>query len=139
MKSKLLCIFLVAFASCAFGARPEPQVQIDTFFTALSDKGAAAAIEGLCKGTLLQSQKASELAAFPPQLDAAFKIYGKMTRRENVEKKIFGESFVRCRLISYHASGAPLFWEFMFFKAKDEWQIYIFQFNDQINKAFGAP
>lgn len=38
--------------------------------------------------------------------------------------------------ISYHHSGAPLFWEFMFFKAKSEWQVYIFRFNDQFDKVF---
>jgi hypothetical protein len=137
MKPTLFCILLFTVASHSFGARPEPQTQMDTFFNTLSDKGGAAAVEGLCKGTFLESQKDSELAAFPPQLDAAFKIYGKITRRENVEKRLFGESFVRFRVISYHASGAPLFWEFMFFKANDEWQIYIFQFNDQFSKAFG--
>ena len=129
-------VFLVAVAQ-AFGARPEPQIQIDSFLRTLTEKGGAAAVDGLCKGTLLATQKgASELVAFAPQLDAAVKIYGKIARTETIEKKNFGESFVRIRVITYHATGAPLFWEFMFFKAKDEWQVYVFQFNDQFSKAF---
>lgn len=135
MKLIVFCS-LVILGSNVFAARPEPQAQIDAFFNALNDKGGAAAIEGLSKGTLLDSQKGSELKALAPQFDAVIKIYGKVSRKENVEKKLFGESFARFRLITYQATGAPLFWEFMFFKNKDEWQIYIFQFNDQFSKVF---
>ncbi len=138
MKSRLFCTLLIIVGSQVFGARPEPQAQIDDFFHALGAKGASAAIETLCKGTLLESQKGSQLVALAPQFDAAIKIYGKVDRTENVEKKVFGASFVRFRVISYHATGSPLFWEFMFFKGKNEWQIYIFQFNDQIYKVFNS-
>jgi len=139
MKSKLFCALLVVVGSQVFAARPEPQAQIDTFFSTLGDKGASAAIEGLCKGTLLESRNGSQVAAFPPALEQAIKIDGKIDRIEKVDKKLFGDSFVRIRMISYHnLGGAPLFWEFMFFKAKDEWQIYIFRFNDEIDKAFSG-
>src|SRR5690242_17709215 len=104
---KLLIPFIiVVIASTQAFARPEAQMQIDTFFRTLSDKGAVAAVDGLCKGTLLESQKgSSQLAAVAPQLDAVIKVYGKVARTETVEKKAFGESFVRVRLISYHATG----------------------------------
>lgn len=139
MKSKAFCALLVIVGSQVFAARPEPQAQIDTFFSTLGDKGASAAIEGLCKGTLLESRSGSQVAAFPPALEEAIKIDGKIDRIEKVDKKLFGDSFVRIRMISYHnLGGAPLFWEFMFFKSKDEWQIYIFRFNDEIDKAFSG-
>jgi len=139
MKSKVFCALLVIVGSQVFAARPEPQAQIDAFFSTLGDKGASAAIEGLCKGTLIQSRKGSELLALAPQFDAVLKIYGKIERTEKIEKKPFGDSFVRIRTISYHnLGGAPLFWEFMFFKAKDEWQIYVFRFNDEIDKPFSS-
>jgi hypothetical protein len=136
MKAIPLSILLIVVVSQAFAARPEPQAQIDSFFKTLGDKGASAAIDSLCKGTLLESQKKSEVAAIPPQLDAALRIYGKIVRTENVEKKSFGESFLRIRVISYHESGPPLFWEFLFFKGTNEWQVYIFKFNDQFDKVF---
>ena len=136
MRSLLSCILLLLLGSDLFAARPEPQAQIDAFFATLGGKGAAAAIGDLCKGTLLESQKSAQLDAFAPQLEAAMKIYGKISRIENVDNKPFGESFVRLRVISYHAAGAPLFWEFMFFRPKDEWQVYVFRFNDQIEQAF---
>ena len=136
MKATLVSILFIFVVSQVFAVRPEPQAQIDSFFKTLSDKGSSAAIDILCKGTLLEAQKKSELSAFPPQLDAALNIYGKIVRTENVEKKSFGESFLRIRVISYHESGAPLFWEFLLFKGKNEWQVYIFQFNDQFYKAF---
>ena len=137
MKILIPFVALIVASSQAFGARPEPEVQIAEFFRTLGDKGGTAAVDGLCKGTLLESQKgASQLVAAAPQLDAVLKVYGKIARTETVEKKLFGQSFVRIRAICYHATGAPTFWEFMFFKAKDEWQIYIFQFNDQFSKAF---
>jgi hypothetical protein len=130
-------MLMVVSVSSLIAARPEPQVQIDTFFKTLNAKGASAAISELSNGTLLGTQKGSQLEAFAPQLDAALKIYGKVSRIESVDKKSFGESFVRFRMISYQASGTPLFWEFMFFRNKDEWQIYIFQFNDQFPRVFG--
>jgi hypothetical protein len=43
---------------------------------------------------------------------------------------------MRLRQISYHATGAPLFWEFMFARGKDEWQIYVIRFNDQFYRVF---
>jgi len=138
MKSLLLvCIVLASAILNSFAARPEPQTQISSFFATLAEKGGAAATDGLCKGTFLEAQKGSQLAAFPPQLDAAMKIYGKIIRIENVDKKPFGDSFVRIRVITYHASGAPLFWEFMFFRAKEDWEVYVFQFNDQFQRVFG--
>lgn len=135
---KLLLAFIVVTiaSSPALAVRSEPQKQIDNFFRTLTEKGAAVAVDALCKGTLLESQKASQLVAAGPQLDALLKVYGKIARTETIEKKPFGESFVRVRVISYHAAGAPVFWEFMFFKATDEWQIYVFQFNDQFSKVF---
>ena len=137
MKPLLLVTLLALSTSRLSAARPEPQAQINSFFATLGEKGGSAAIDDLCKGTLLESQKGSQITALSPQLDVAIKLYGKITRIENVDKKTFGESFVRFRSITYHASGAPLFWQFMFFRIKDEWQVYIFRFNDQFDRAFG--
>jgi hypothetical protein len=140
MKSQLLSLLLslplVVTSSHVLAARPEPQAQVDAFLRTANEKGGSAAIEDLCKGTLLEEQKKAEITAVAPQLDAVFKIYGKTARVENVDKKNFGESFLRLRVISYHHSGAPLFWEFLFFKNKGEWQIYVFRFNDQFAKVF---
>jgi hypothetical protein len=136
MKPLLLSALIAFCGADLFAARPEPEAQIKVFFGTLGEKGGSAAIDELCKGTFLEAQKGAQIAAFSPQLDAALKIYGKVTRVENVEKKLFGDSFVRFRSISYHASGAPLFWEFLFFRDRDDWQVYIFQFNDQFNKVF---
>jgi len=136
MKLAILCIVTVVLSSQVFAARPEPQAQIDTFFGTLRNNGPTTAFDELCKNTLLEAQKKSELAAGAPQIEAVLKIYGNIVRVENVEKKSFGESSARFRLISYHSSGAPLFWEFMFFKTKSEWQIYVFRYNDQFYRAF---
>jgi hypothetical protein len=136
IKSILPFALFAVFAPPLLGGRPEPQSQMDTFFVTLSEKGASAAVDGLCKGTYLEAQKASQMAAIAPQLDAALKVYGKINRIEKIDKKLFGESFMRLRAITYHATGAPLFWQFMFFRSKDEWQVYIFQFNDQFDRVF---
>ena len=136
MKRLLLALLFALSSSSLFAARPEPQAQIDAFFATLGEKGAAAAIDGLCKGTFLEAQKGPQITALTPQFDAALKIYGKITRIEKVDTKPYGESFVRHRLISYHANGAPLFWDFMFYRAQGEWQVYVFRFNDQFDKVF---
>jgi len=136
MKSLLLLTLIVASVTQLCAARPQPEAQIATFFAILSDKDGAEAIDGLCRGTFLEVEKAAQLAAFSPQLDAAIKLYGKITRFENVDKRLFGESFVKFRVITYHTSGAPLFWEFTFSRAKDDWQVHIFQFNDQFDRVF---
>jgi len=136
MKSQIIALLLLLTSSHVFAGRPEPQAQMDAFLRALNEKGASPAVDDLCKGTLLEEQKKGQLSAVAPQIDAVLKVYGKVVRVENVDKKSFGESFLRLRAISYHNSGAPLFWEFMFFKAKGEWQVYIFRFNDQFDKVF---
>ena|SRR5579862_5455433 len=137
MKSLLCFVALLLSTVYVIAAgRPEPQAQVDTFFKDWSEKGGTAAMKELCEDTLLEAQKGVQLESYAPQLDTAIKLYGKVSRVENVDKKLFGQSFVRLRLISYHATGAPLFWEFMFFRAKDEWQVYVFRFNDQFYRVF---
>ena len=137
MKSLISSGLLILCFSSVFAARPEPQAQIDAFFKTLDSSGPSAAIAEISKGTFLEAQKASQLETLPPKFDATLKAYGKVARIESVDKKFFGESFVRFRLITYHASGAPLFWEFLFFRYKGEWQVYIFRFNDQFKNIFG--
>lgn len=110
---------------------------MDAFFKTLGEKGGTAAITEMCKGTLLETQNGAQLEAFGPQLDAAFKIYGRISRIESVDGKVFGDSFIRIRVIAYHASGAPMFWDFMFFRGKTDWEIYIFRFADQFDRVFG--
>src|ERR1700740_3590366 len=108
MKFEVTSVLILIAISSVSAARPEPQAQIDACLRTLGEKGASTAIDGLCKGTLLESQKHSELVAEADQFDAILKTYGKISRVENVEKKAFGDSFLRFRLISYQELGAPL-------------------------------
>jgi hypothetical protein len=137
----LLCFGMLLMSQvCVLAAgRPEPQAQIDTFFKDWGEKGGMAAMKELCEGTLLELQKGIQLESSAPQLDGMIKLYGKVARVENVDKRLFGQSLMRLRLISYHDTGAPLFWEFMFIRAKEEWQIYVIRFNDQFYQVFSEP
>ena len=127
---------LFAITASLAAGRPEPGVQVDTFFQDLGEKGSVAAIKELCEETLLEARSGNKMETSVFQLDTALKQYGKISRTETVEKKVFGESFMRLRFISYHASGAPLFWEFMFFRPKGEWQIFTYRFDAQFYRAF---
>jgi len=90
MKILIPFVALIVASSQAFGARPEPEAQIAEFFRTLGDKGGTAAVDGLCKGTLLEAQKgASQLVAAAPQLDAVVKVYGKIARTETNREKAF--------------------------------------------------
>jgi hypothetical protein len=110
----LTILFVSLFvAGNLFAARPEPQKQVDAFLYGISEKGATWALEDLCKGTLLDGSKDNELMTGAPQIDALFKIFGKVARTENIEKKPIGDSLLRFRLISYSETGLPLFWEFI--------------------------
>jgi hypothetical protein len=126
----------MAACSCVRADRPEPKKQIETFIDTLKESGPRAAIDALIEGTLLKQQKGMQIEALIPQFEAALKIYGAVERTEQVDEKRFGESFVRYRFITYHTSDAPLFWQFMFFKTKGGWQVYIFRFNDQFDAVF---
>ena len=139
MKTFFIALVLLwPTASLHAAGRPEPKVQVETFFTDLREKDGSAAAKELCEGTLLAEQKGVQLDSVGPQLTTALKLYGRVVRTENVEEKFFGESFVRHRLISYHETGAPDFWEFLFFRNKQEWQIYFFNFSDQFPRVFGG-
>lgn len=109
---------------------------MDFFFENLQKNGPRDAVDHLIDGTMLKQQKGFQIEALIPQFEAALKIYGNVERIERIDEKKYGESFVRYRLITYHTSDAPLFWQFMFFRAKSGWQVYIFSFNDQFAAVF---
>jgi hypothetical protein len=102
----------------------------------LNQAGSRSAVDNLIEGTLLKQQKGIQIEALIPQFEGALKVYGGIERTEKVDEKYFGTSFVRYRFITYHASDAVLFWQFMFMKTKTGWQIYIFRFNDQFDAVF---
>jgi hypothetical protein len=128
--------FLFIVCSCGKAERIEPKKQIDAFFSALSDSGPRGAIDKLIDNTLLKEQKGMQIETLIPQFEAALKIYGAVARIEYVDEKHFGDSFVRIRLNTFQTSGAPLFWQFMFFRGKDGWQVYVFRFNDQFDAVY---
>ena len=136
MKVRAVLLITLFAAADLFAARPEPQKQIEAFLQSVTQKGATVALDDLCKGTALGAQKHNELTAYAPQMDALFKAYGKIARTEIVERKQISESLVRFRLISFSEQSVPLFWEFLFLKAKDEWQVYSFRVNENMYKVF---
>jgi hypothetical protein len=136
MRRLLLITFFVFASACAQAERPDPKKQIEAFLSALSTSGPRTAVDALVEGTLLKQQKGAQIEALIPQFEAALKIYGSIDRTEYVDEKRFGDSFARFRFVTYHSSDAPLFWQFMFFKAKIGWQVYIFRFNDQFEAVF---
>ena len=136
MRYILFVGLLFVTCSCAKAESPDPKKQIEVFLDSLKKDGPRAAVDALIDGTILKQQKGMQIEAVIPQFEAALKIYGAVERMENVDEKRFGDSFIRYRFITYHTSGAPLFWQFMFFKAKAGWQVYIFRFNDQFDAVF---
>ena len=79
-----------------------------------------------------------QLEALIPQVDTIIRIYGNVERIEKVDEKKYGESFLQQRFITYHTSGAPLFWDMKYFRNKEEWQVYVFGVNDQFDAVFGS-
>jgi hypothetical protein len=120
----------------AYAERPAPEKQISAFIEALKSDGPQAAVDKLIGGSLLQKQKGAQIAALIPQFETAIKVYGNVERMEQVDEKRFGPSFIRYRFITYHTSGAPLFWRMMFFRTKDGWEVHVFAFNDDFDEIF---
>lgn len=136
MRYILIIGLVLSVCACSQAEPPSPEKQMDSFFETLKKEGPRVAVDHLIEGTLLKQQKGMQVEALIPQFEAALKIYGGVDRIERVDEKKFGESFVRYRLITYQTSDAPLFWQFIFFRGKTGWQVYIFSFNDQFGAVF---
>jgi hypothetical protein len=136
MRYLLIIGLVLSFCACSHAEPASPEKQMDAFFDSLRKEGPRTAVDHLIEGTLLKQQKGMQIEAIIPQFEAALKIYGSVDRIESVDEKKFGESFVRYRLITYHTSDAPMFWQFTFFRAKTGWQVYTFSFNDQFGAVF---
>ncbi|MHA3774821.1 hypothetical protein ACXR0O_25150 [Verrucomicrobiota bacterium sgz303538] len=115
---------------------PEPQEQVSAFFKNWEEKNGAFAIQELTKGTHFATHRA-QIEAHVNRLQIVTAMYGKVSRVESVEKLLSGESFMRLRLISYHASQGVVFWEFMFARPESDWHIHSFRFNDDFYLVFG--
>lgn len=136
MRYLLLIGLALAVCACSQAEPSNPEKQVAVFFDNLKNSGPRIAVDNLIEGTLLKQQKGMQIEALVPQFEAALKIYGAVDRMEHVDEKKFGDSFVRFRLITYHTSDAPLFWQFIFFRGKAGWQVYVFSFNDQFSAVF---
>jgi hypothetical protein len=128
--------FVGLFCSTSYAERLVPDKQIDAFFNVLMEGDVRGAVDKLTADTLLKQQKGLLVDASIPQIEAAIKHFGLPERIERVDEKLFGKSFIRYRLITYHPSGALLFWDMIFVNMKNEWQIYVFRFNNSFEVIF---
>jgi hypothetical protein len=89
----------------------------------------AAMIDKLFESSDRNAFDESKLDLFKRQSLAQLPMYEKILRYELAEKKTFGESTVRLIYIVI-SEKCPLIFTFHFFRPKDDWTIYSFNFSD---------
>jgi len=89
-----------------------------------------AAVDQLCSGSPLLSEKPQALAALKSQITAYLPLYGAVLGHELVMREEFGASLVRLVYL-LKLEEHPLVWEFFFYRPADSWKLSHVVFVDQ--------
>lgn len=112
----------------------EPDVLISNFFNTYNTKGVDSALDDIfaTNAWMLQRSK-DDIDNVKVQLKSIIQIVGDYYGYENITQKSVGESF---KLFSYLVKydRQPIRFTFMFYKAKDTWKLYNFQFDQDITE-----
>jgi hypothetical protein len=115
----------------------EPKALIDSFFNVYKTKGVDKAFDGIFSTNPWMIQRSKdEIDNVKVQLKSIIQIVGEYYGYEKITQKSIGESF---QLFSYLVKydRQPIRFTFMFYKAKDTWKLYNFQFDQDLKEELG--
>lgn len=134
MKRLLPVLFILISFSQLLKAQTTPEEHIEKFFTDFKLKGAEKAVENIYETNKWISKFEDGIDNLKKQLESYDKdLVGEYYGYEFITKKELGESYV---LYSYLAKydRQPLRFTFQFYKPKDKWFLYAFQFDDKFDE-----
>ena len=104
---------------------------IDTFFKKYKDDGTSPAIDYLFATNKLFTDSV-QIGVLKGKLDALRQSVGTYTGKELIVQKIAAPSLVFYSYLVKHEKS-PVRFTFMFYKPKNEWVLYRFKYDDQID------
>ena len=104
---------------------------IDTFFKKYKNDGTSPAIDFLFKTNILFTDVA-RITLLKVKLDSLRQSIGGYIGKELISQKNAGNSLVLYSYLVKH-DNQPIRFTFMFYKAKDDWILYRFKYDDQMD------
>jgi len=142
MKARLfLIITLITLATTSYAGDAkvpkvrEPEAQITELIENLETGDIKQAFDLLLKGSALAKRKPDALSALVDQTKTVFEAYGLPTGYEVVETKKLGSRLINIKFISIHSDDNPMFWNTLFYKRGEHWELLSVYFYDSPNKA----
>jgi len=137
MKRKLNLTSIIAiiflFTSCFCSAQSNPKEIVDKFFIDYQSDGSSTALDKLYSTNKWMERATDAITKIKSQLEGLNEDYvGKYYGYELIVEKKLGESYI---LLSYLVKfdRQPIRYTFQFYKPKDKWSIYSFQFDGSID------
>jgi hypothetical protein len=104
---------------------------IDTFFKKYKNDGTSPAIDFLFETNILFTD-AARITLLKVKLDSLRQSIGGYIGKELISQKSAGNSLVLYSYLVKH-DNQPIRFTFMFYKAKDDWILYRFKYDDQMD------
>lgn len=134
MKTTTVALFLALFASAAQAGY---QDEIDAFFGLFEQQKMNEAVDRIYSTNSYVSAIPDQVRNIKNQLTSLAGLMGRYHGAVKIDEYMVKGRFVQVTyLVTYERQ--PLRFEFQFFKAGDNWKIYSFSFDDDIDEAIEA-
>lgn len=134
MKNILAALLLVFVSSAAFAGYQE---EIDRFFTLFEQGKMEQAVDGIYATNSYVSAIPDQVKSIKKQLSSLGAVMGQYHKSVKIDEYMVEDSFVQVTYMVIY-ERQPLRFEFQFFKAGDNWKIYSFSFDDDIDEEIEA-
>lgn len=129
---KLLLLTLVLCSFSSF-AQSDPQKLIDEFFSRYKSKSPADAVDYIFSTNKWMTEAKDQIENIKFKLNGTIKVVGNYYGQNLITKKTVGEHLALYTfLVRYDRQ--PLRFNFVFYKANDQWTLYNFSYDDSIDE-----
>ena len=131
MKNSFLIALVFAFFTTV--AQDDPQKMINEFFTKYKNKGTNEAIDYIFSTNKWMTESTDQISNIKFKLNNTIKVLGTYYGNDLISKKTIGDHLTLYTfLVRYERQ--PLRFNFMFYKANDQWVIYNYSYDDSIDE-----
>lgn len=129
---KILITLLVMLASVTFAQTNSYQAEIDAFFSLLEKGKPSEAIQRIYESNAWMNMKTEDIQRVDQQLRNTLEIVGEYCGKDHLAETKMKEKFIHIIYVAYY-ERQPLRFQFEFYKPKDQWMIYSFAFDGDID------
>ena len=131
MRKLFLLTFIIGSSSCF--AQNDPQKIIDEFFSRYKSKSPIDAVDYIFSTNKWMTESKDQIENIKFKLGSTLKLLGSYYGQNQITKKTLGEHLTLYTfLVRYDRQ--PLRFNFLFYKANDQWVILNFSYDDSIDE-----